>query len=88
MELTSENEKQEDRGRDFLVEGTEGAEVWRGRQEPYPKATGQGLEFYFKFSERHGVSFKQRSDMIQPRCAGMARHQAGVEAAARWAGGL
>lgn len=40
LEFTSENQKEEARGRDFLVEGTEGAKVWRGRREPYPKATG------------------------------------------------
>lgn len=39
LELTPENQKEEARGGESLVEGTEGAQVWRGGQEPYPKAT-------------------------------------------------
>lgn len=31
LELISENEKEDARGREFLVEGTEGAKEWAGR---------------------------------------------------------
>lgn len=36
LELTSENQKEEARGREFLVGGAEGTKEKRGRQEPYP----------------------------------------------------